>query len=154
MGISKKQLIQFSNECAKQNKITKLKPHLFGTVGGIELFEHPIYGDEYPVIINFNGIWWSTDYYDPADIASDFSVKLIRHVVKTNFKLDIIHIPSDSLYKTQTLPFDNFQAADKFADEWLAQVSVDVDSSNFQTSISLSHNAGQQCLAPSQNSKL
>lgn len=45
-------------------RITKAKPTLIGHVAGTDFYEHPILGDESPMIARYKGTWCLTCFWD------------------------------------------------------------------------------------------
>lgn len=41
----------------------ELEPEYIGIEDGIELYEHPIFGDEVPLITKIDGVWYDTHQY-------------------------------------------------------------------------------------------
>lgn len=49
----------------KTNKrFNEAKPTHIGTTGGVQFFEHPFKGDESPLIVNHDGKWFITVFWD------------------------------------------------------------------------------------------
>lgn len=51
----------------KQARCTELRPDYIGTRNGIRYFEHPVYGDEHPLLAKIEGVWFTTDELELPD---------------------------------------------------------------------------------------
>ena len=51
-----------------------VRPNLthVGTVAGVRFYEHPIHGDESPLIAKFNGDWVATFFWEIEDAHAEF----------------------------------------------------------------------------------
>ncbi|MBU8902240.1 MAG: hypothetical protein KOO69_05840 [Victivallales bacterium] len=54
-------MIENLSKLKNQEQINALKPERIGTVNGVTYYEHPVYGDEAPLIINKAGFWYYSD---------------------------------------------------------------------------------------------
>lgn len=63
--------IKFRPHSNKQHaRIEALTPTYIGMIEGWPAYEHPVFGDESPLIVKVNGRWCKTDQWEPSPLMS------------------------------------------------------------------------------------